>query len=164
MLNARIIVLKHYAFHRYIPTSSLVTTKSLPQTSVAWDKRNVPLCICWYHFSAALLDNERSASLPLFPPCLPLPIYLLVPWRDPDNSTRREILVVTVRCHLVICQRPREKSNGRASGRGWTGENRRDAQWIKNEDKSVCPRYRCCRADGNAGKFGREARRSSLEQ
>lgn len=77
------------------------------------------------------------------------------------SSSRSVAILLSARGHAKKVTGERQGGGG---GEGRERENRRDAQWIKNEDKSVCPRYRCCRADGNAGKFGREAHRSSLEQ
>lgn len=106
-----------------------------------------------FHYVFVATTSQRRYKITrgahLFPPHLPLPIYLLVTRSEQFYSTG-EILVVTVRCHLVICQRPREKRT--------SGGRDREARWIKNEDKSVLGIAGGVAADGNAGKFGRSAR------
>lgn len=144
---------KHYMQHlRNISTCRRATDQN--KNHEHWQrrgKRNVPLCICCYHFSA-LQDNERRASLPS-----PSPVAYLPVTRSEQFYSTGEILVVTVRCYLVICQRPREKKD---NGRGEDGTGR----WIKNEDKSVPGIAGGVAQRAETPESSAEARVASLEQ
>lgn len=124
-------------------------------------KRNVPLCICWYHFSAALQDNEER-----FPHVLLTPRHPRFPYLPACAVTRSgQFYSAGDARHgpLPSCYLPeatRKRYNGAIAGAGGQGQQR--ARWIKNEDKSV-PGI-VARGGQKPRKVSAEARRVSLEQ